>query len=111
MKKLLAVGLVLVLLAGVLAVAQTTVAPRVYNVLLFDNQTGIQATKLAIVFDKAVSFDASNIVVIGGGAATGVAITQNMAFINVVVQAGGTLQLVLPPDSAGAVVTAAYWFK
>lgn len=111
MKRILVVLLGLALLTGIVAVAAETVAPRVYNVLLFDNATGAQAVKLAIIFDQEVEFDASNIVVIGGGVPTMVAVSTNFAFIDVVVHAGGTLQLVLPPEYADAVVTQAFWFN
>ncbi len=110
MKRILVVLLGLVLLTSVVAAAVETVTPRVYNVLLFDNATGADATKLAIIFDIPVMFDASNIVVLGGGVPTVIAITENYAFIDVAVVKGGTLQLVLPPDYAGATVTAAFWF-
>ena len=110
MKRILAVLLGLVLLASVVAFAAETVTPRVYGVYLFDNATGTQTTKLAIIFDKAVMFDASNILVIGGGMPTVVAVTETYAFIDVVVDAGGTLQLVLPPEYSDAAVAIAYWF-
>ena len=111
MKRILVVLLGLVLLAGIVASAAETVTPRVYNVLLFDNATGADAMKLAIIFDQAVMFDASNIVVFGGGVPHMIAITESFAFIDVDVVAGGTLQLVLPPDYAGASVTQAFWFN
>jgi len=109
-KRILAVLLGLVLLAGVVAFAAETVAPRVYGVFLFDNATGAQATKLAIIFDQAVMFDASNIIVFGGGVPSVVAVTDTYAFIDVVVDAGGTLQLVLPPEYSSAAVSIAFWF-
>lgn len=98
------------LLAGVVASAVETVIPRVYNILLFDNATGVDAIKLAIIFDQAVMFDASNIIVFGGGVPTVIAITDTYAFIDVFVAKGGTLQLVLTPEYAGAAVTSAFWF-
>jgi hypothetical protein len=110
-KRILVVLLGLVLFAGVVASAFENVTPRVYNVLLFDNATGVQVTKLAIIFDIDVEFDASNIVVIGGGVPTAVAVTLTYAFIDVIVDAGGTLQLVLPPEYAGATVVNAFWFE
>ena len=110
MKRILVVLLGLVLLASVAAAAVESVTPRVYTVFLFDNATGADAAKLAIIFDGSVDFDASNIVVFGGGVPTVIAITENYAFIDVVVVKGGTLQLVLPPDYAGVSVTAAFWF-
>lgn len=110
MKRILVVLLGLVLLTSVVAAAAETVTPRVYNVLLFDNATGADATKLAIIFDIPVMFDASNIVVLGGGVPTVIAITETYAFIYVDVVKGGTLQLVLPPEYAGASVSAAFWF-
>lgn len=111
MKRISVVLLGLVLLASVVGLAGTTVTPRVYNVLLFDNASGADATKLAIIFDQPVVFDASNIIVFGGGEPTVIAITDVYAFIDVEVVKGGTLQLVLPPEYAGAVVTSAFWFE
>ena len=111
MKRILAVLLGLVLLAGIAGVAAESVAPRVYQVLLFDNASGADATKLAIIFDKTVDFDASNIIVFGGGEATAIAITETYAFITVHVVKGGTLQLVLPEEYADAAVTQAFWFE
>lgn len=110
MKRILAVLLGLMLLAGVVASAVETVTPRVYSVLLFDNATGADAAKLAIIFDQAVMFDASDIIVFGGGVPTMIAITDGYAFIDVSVVKGGTLQLVLSPEYAGAVVAQAFWF-
>ena len=101
----------LVLLTSVVAAAAgVTVTPRAYNVLLFDNATGADATKLAIIFDQAVLFDESNIIVFGGGEPKLIAITENYAYIVVDVAKGGTLQLVLPPEYAGASVASAFWF-
>ena len=110
MKRILVVLLGLVLLASAVAFAGETVTPRIYNILLFDNATGAQAATLAIIFDQTVMFDASNIIVFGGGVPTVIAITDTYAFIDVVVDKGGTLQLVLSPDYAGAVVMSAFWF-
>jgi len=110
-KRVLAVLLGLVLLVGIAAAAAESVAPRVYQVLLFDNASGADASKLAVIFDKTVDFDASNIIVFGGGEATAIAITETYAFITVDVVKGGTLQLVLPTEYADAVVTQAFWFE
>ena len=111
MKRILVVLLGLVLLASVVAFAAgEVVVPRVYNVLLFDNASEADAAKLAIIFDQAVMFDASNIIVFGGGEATAIAIVETYAYITVIVAKGGTLQLVLPPEYAGAVVAQAFWF-
>ncbi len=111
MKRILAVLLGLALLVGVIATAAETVTPRVYGVFLFDNATGVQATKLAIIFDQEVAFGVGNILVIGGGLPTMVAVSTSFAFIDVIVDAGGTLQLVLPPEYAGAAVAQAFWFE
>ncbi len=110
MKRILAVLLGLMLLAGVVASAVETVTPRVYSVLLFDNATGADTAKLAIIFDQAVMFDASDIIVFGGGEVTAIAIVETYAYITVVVVKGGTLQLVLSPEYAGAAVAQAFWF-
>ncbi len=110
MKRILVVLLGLVLLSGVVGLAGTAVTPRVYdNFLLFDNASGAAATKLAIIFDTEVTFDADDIVVFGGDMPTMIAITQTYAFIDVAVVKGGTFQLELPADST-AVVTSAFWF-
>lgn len=111
MKRILVVLLGLVLLTSVVAAAAVeTVTPRVYSVLLFDNATGADAAKLAIIFDQPVMFDESNIIVFGGGVPKMIAITETYAYIVVNVVKGGTLQLVLPPEYAGASVTSAFWF-
>jgi len=109
-KRILVVLLGLALLTSVAATAVETVTPRIYNVLLFDNATGADATKLAIIFDQSVMFDASNIIVFGGGVPKVIAITETYAYIVVDVAKGGTLQLVLPSEYAGASVTSAFWF-
>ena len=111
MKKVLAVLLGIMMLAGLVAVSQTAVTPRDYSVLLFDNSTGATVTKLAISFDAEVVISASDIVVIGGGAVESVASSSTFVFISVVVHAGGTLQLVLPPEYAGVTISKAFWFK
>lgn len=112
MKRILVVMLGLALLASVVGLANTTlVVPRVYNVLLFDNASGADATKLGIIFDRPVSFTKDNIIVFGGGAVGAVAVFDTYAFISVRVVKGGTLQLVLPPAYAGAIVSKAYWFE
>lgn len=111
MKKVLAVLLGIMVLAGLVAVAQTTVTPRDYSVLLFDNATGASVSKLAISFDAEVIISASDIVVIGGGAVESVASSTTFVFISVVVYPGGTLQLVLPPEYAGVTIQKAFWFE
>jgi hypothetical protein len=110
-KRILVAVVGLVLLASVVGVANTPVVPRVYGVYLFDNASGADAAKLAIIFNITVAFDASDIIVFGGGVPTVIAVSNNYAFIYVDVVKGGTLQLVLPPEYAGAVVTNAFWFE
>ncbi len=107
------VGLVLLLVVaiGVAAMGQTVVAPRSVGVFLFDNQTGATVTQLGIIFDKAVSFDKSSVIAIGGEEATLVAVSNNYAFINIVVVPGGTVQLMLTGEYADAKVTSAFWFE
>lgn len=111
MKKILAVLLGIMVLASLVAFSQTSVTPRNYSVLLFDNSTGATVTKLAINFDTEITISASDIVVIGGGAVQSVANSTSFVFITVEVYAGGTLQLVLPPEFAGAMVSKAFWFE
>jgi len=112
MQKTLLVLLGLVLLAGVVGLATTTpVVPRAFeDTLLFDNETGSDVIKLAIIFDKIVAFDASDIVVFGGGVPTLINDATQFAFIDVTVAPGGTFQLVLPEGYEDAVVVGAHWF-
>jgi hypothetical protein len=112
--------LVLLLLACVVGLAQTSVEPRAVGVLLFDNETGGTITKLVVMFDKAVTFEAADIIVFGGGAVTTVTVSEvvfpsgagsySLVKIEVEVVAGGTLQVMLSGDNAGAQVVNAYWF-
>lgn len=108
--KRLGIALVLVLALAAIGSAQVSVVPRAVGVLLFDNETGGMVTKLGIIFDKTVDFGTSDVIAIGGQKATLVAVSNNYAFIDVVVVAGGTLQVTLSGDSADAQVTSAFWF-
>jgi len=110
-KKVLAVLLGIMVMAGLVAVSQTAVTPRDYSVLLFDNATGATTAKLALSFDAEVVLSADDIVVIGGEAVGSVASSTTFVFISVVVYPGGTLQLVLPPEYAGVTLTKAFWFE
>lgn len=103
--------LMLVLVLGVVGLAQTAVTPRSVSVLLFDNETGTTVTKLAIIFDKAITLSTSDVIAFGGEMATLVAVSNNFAFIDVIVVPGGTVQVTLSGDGADAVVTNAFWFE
>ena len=111
MKRILAVSLVLMALIGLVASAQTLVMPRDYTVLLFDNDTGGPVSKLAITFDAEVVITPDNVIAFGGAAVGSVANSTTFVFISVLVERGGTLQVVLGPEYAGANVSFAYWFK
>ena len=112
-RKTVSLVVLLLLVLGAVGLAQTAVTPRAAgeSVFLFDNATGATITKLGIVFDKTVTFTKSDVIAIGGDAATLVAISNNFAFIDVVVVPGGTLQVTLSGDRADAVVTSAFWFE
>jgi len=103
----------LMLVLGVVGLAQTVVTPRAVGggVFLFDNSTGATITKLGIIFDKTVTFTKSDVIALGGDAATLVSVSHNYAFIDVVVVPGGTLQVTLSGEGADAVVTSAFWFE
>ncbi len=103
--------LVIAVLFTVAAFAQTSVTPRDVGVLLFDNESGTQVTKIGIVFSEAVKFETSDLIAIGGCESTLVSLSNNYALIDVVVEAGGTLQLTLPSDYTDVEVTNAYWFE
>jgi len=104
-----------VLLTGVAVAAAEAVVPveieGFYTFLMFNNDTGVAASKLAISFDQEILFDASDIVVFGGGWPTMVAISTTFAFIDVEVVAGGTFQLILPAEYGDATVMTAFWFE
>ena len=114
MKRTLVVLLGLVLFSGIAVTAAEPVVPieieGFYTFLMFNNETGVAATKLAISFDQDILFDASDIVVFGGGWPSMVAVSGTFAFIDVDVVAGGTFQLILPMEYKGATVATAFWF-
>lgn len=122
MRRKFSLLLVLVLLAGVIGLAETAVEPRAVGggVLLFDNETRGTITKLVVMFDRVITLEASDIIAIGGGEATKVTVSEiaftsgaesySLATIEVEVVAGGTLQVTLSGDSADAQVVDAYWF-
>ncbi len=115
MKRTLVVLLGLVLLTGVAVAAAEAVVPveieGFYTFLMFNNDTGVAASKLAISFDQEILFDASDIVVFGGGWPSMVAISTSFAFIDVEVVAGGTFQLIMPVEYEDATVVTAFWFE
>ncbi|MCK4580877.1 MAG: hypothetical protein KAU10_05955 [Dehalococcoidia bacterium] len=122
MRRKFSLLLVLVLLAGVIGLAETAVEPRAVGggVLLFDNETGGAIAKLVVMFDQLVALEAADVVAIGGGEATKVTVSEvvlpsvsdsySLVKIEVEVVAGGTLQVTLSGDSADAQVVNAYWF-
>jgi len=114
-KRTLALLLGLMLLTGIAAAAQEAVVPveieGYYSFLFFNNETGADMAKLTIIFDQDIAFDASDIIVFGGGWPTMVAVSGTFAFIDVEVVAGGTFQLILPEAFTGAKVMNAFWFE
>lgn len=115
MKRTLVILLGLVLLTGIAVAAAEAVVPveieGYYTFLFFNNETGVDVAKLTIIFDQEVTFDASDIVVFGGGWPTMIAASTTFAFIDVEVVAGGTFQLILPAEFADAKVMNAFWFE
>ena len=115
MKRTLVVLLGLVLIMGIAATAAEVAVPLelqgFYSFAFFNNDTGMEVTKIAISFDQEVAFDASDITVFGGGWPSMVAVSTNFAFIDVVVVPGGTLQLILPAEFSDASVVTAFWFE
>ena len=116
MKKILRLVLTLALmvLVGLVGLAQTTVTPRSVGVLLFDNETGADVSGLMIIFDKPVTLEASNAIAFGGREVADVTVVTRGSKtyevrIQVEVVAGGTLQIMLPNDCADAQVIAAFW--
>ena len=110
-RRKLGLVLLVVLALAVVGLGQTAVTPRSVGVLLFDNNSGTTISKLGVVFDKTVTFGTSDILAIGGEAATLVAVSNNYVFIDVVVVPGGTLQITLSGEGADATVTNAFWFE
>jgi len=114
-KRTLVLLLGLVLLTGIAVAAAEVVVPveieGYYTFLFFNNETGVDMAKLTIIFDQEIAFDASDIIVFGGGWPTMVAVSTTFAFIDVEVVAGGTFQLILPAEFEGAKVMNAFWFE
>jgi len=104
--------LLAVLVVGLAGFAQTAATVRVLEggVILLDN-SGPAAAKLSITFDVAVAITAAEITVLGGGVATLVSTSNTFVFVDVVVDAGGTVQVILPADAAGAIVGASTFFE
>jgi len=104
--------LLAVLVVGLAGFAQTAATVRVLEggVILLDN-AGPAAAKLSITFDAAVVLTMADITVFGGGEATLVSTSNTFVFIDVVVDAGGTVQIILPADAAGANVAASTFFE
>jgi len=110
-KRIVSIVVLIVLVLGTVGFSQISVTPRSVGVLLFDNNTGTTVSKLGVVFDKAVTLGTSDILAIGGEAATLVAVSNNYVFIDVVVVPSGTLQITLSGEGADATVTSAFWFE
>ncbi|MCK4355939.1 ester cyclase [Candidatus Bipolaricaulota bacterium] len=107
MTKVLGVLLLAVLAVGVLGVAQTAVTPRAAEgVLLFDNETGAEVTRIGILFDGPITLCKNDIVAFGGEAVTRLDVGLRTAWIDVVVVPGGTLQITLAGNTQ---VSSAYW--
>lgn len=108
------VGLLLlaVLVVGLAGFAQTAATVRALEggVILLDN-SGPAAVKASVTFDGEVALATSDFTVFGGGEATLVAGYQSFVFVDVAVDAGGTVQLILPADYAALNVTAATFFE
>lgn len=115
MKRTLVLLLGLVLFTGIAVTAAEAVVPieidGFYSFVFFNNETGVDVSKLTIIFDTEVTFDASDITVFGGGWPTMIAVSTTFAFIDVEVVAGGTLQLIIPAEFEGAKVVSAFWFE
>jgi steroid delta-isomerase-like uncharacterized protein len=107
MTKVLGVLLLAVLAVGVLGVAQTAVTPRAAEgVLLFDNKTGAEVTRIGILFDGPTTLCKGDIVTFGGEEVTRLDVGVRTAWIDVAVVPGGTLLINL---AGNAQVSSAYW--
>jgi len=107
MTKVLGVLLLAVLAVGILGVAQTAVTPRAAEgVLLFDNETGAEVTRIGILFDGPVTLCTKDIMAFGGEAVTRLDVGTRTAWIDAAVVPGGTLQISL---TGSAKVSSAYW--
>jgi len=107
MIKVLSVVLLAVLAVGVLGVAQTVVTPRAAEgVLLFDNETGAEVTRIGILFDGPIMLCKENIMAVGGEAVTRLDVGVRTAWIDVAVVPEGTLLINLAGNTQ---VSSAYW--
>jgi hypothetical protein len=109
----------LVVVFGIGALAQSTLnlTPRIFStadgtVYLFDNETGATQTTLVVVPSGGVVLAPSDVVVIGGGPATGISLWGGgrLVAIELEVVAGGTVQITLSGDNAGGAIELA-WFS
>ena len=118
MRKGLFIAGLLVVLIGVLAVSQASlnIAPRAILemgngvVYLFDNETGATQSTIVLVFSGSVGLQPTDVLAIGGDAAVihlwgGGALVA----IDVNVLAGGTVEIALTGDNAGASIEQAWW--
>jgi hypothetical protein len=120
MKRILIIGLGLVLAFGLVGLGKTMPAvPRegTPGVLLFDNGTGALATALILVLKGEVTVDSAAVFPIGGGEVrlfvtyptTYSGVPYTYVFVAADVCPGGTLQVPLPLESSDAVVYRASW--
>ena len=109
MTKILGVLLLAVLAVGVLGIAQTAVTPRAAEgVLLFDNKTGAEVTRIGILFDGPVTLCKNDVITFGGEAVTRLDMGTRTAWIDAVVVPEGTLQVSI---TGNAKVSSAYWIS
>ena len=110
MLRVIGVFLLAILAAGGVACANVPVSPRTpTGALVFDNETGDPVYGLGILFDQAVSIETSDIVPIGGALATGVTIAGRMMWIDIEIEAAGSIAISLEEQDRSAHVVSAYW--
>jgi hypothetical protein len=115
-KKISALGLVLLLVIGLVGWATTTVAPRegTPGVVLFDNETGADAAGLLVIFNAELALSDVNIFPIGGVGTASVWFvtvpdgpTYTYVYIVGEILAGATVQIPIPVDYTQ--IGLAYW--
>ena len=119
MRRILLVVLATLSVLGCMALAQTAVTPRTFehqsNLFLFDNETDAATAQLSMVFDRNITIERNDIVVVGGGDVTLLSISNTFVFITASVTPGGTLQLAFNPALEGnadaTLVGKAYWYE
>ena len=105
MRRVVWLVLLATLLFGGTALAQTALVPRAVELAsgtmyLLDNNSGVTATSIGILFSGSAALETSDIIAFGGGEVAKIVSWGSGVLVYVDVVAGGTLQVSLTGDNA-----------